>query len=128
MAFLVPYLVAASCNKAHDDYYKELFELYQSGEWKYKKECCYKKLSTCCKNMFCSFKPKPESEPLLEEHDHKYAAKCRARSLWKKKKDFDFCPQIFGVSIPISSPSYTYSFIISLIAVVFSFIQNKYTC
>ena len=130
LAFLVPYLMAASCNKAHDDYYKALFEFYQSGEWKYKEKSCYDKLRTCCDGLCsCRFKPKDCTETsLLKSHDRKYAAKCRAGSLWKKTKDFDFCPQIFGVSIPINSSIYTYSFILSLITVVFSFIQNKYTC
>ena len=143
LSFLSPYIMAVICNNAHNDYFEALLEVYQNGTYKCEEDCCeefvafcrkiccYKCGKDCCKEFvaFCRKFCCCEEYNQVQVEDS--ISEYYIRSLWKKieKKDnFDFCPNIFGITIPISSPSYTYTLILTLIAVVFSFIQNDYTC
>ena len=118
VTFLLPYLMAVKCNEAHNDYYEALLELYQNGHYKCEEEDYFK---ACRKNLCCCQKNETgdydslDDEPVDGQHSKYYA-----RSLWKKieKKDnLDFRPNLFGASIPINSPIYTYALIISLFSV-----------
>ena len=117
--FLLPYLMAVKCNEVHSDYYKALLELYQNGQYKCEEEDYFK---ACRKNLCCCQKNETgdydslDDEPVDGQHSKYYV-----RSLWKKiekKDDLDFRPNLFGASIPISSPIYTCTLILSLFGVI----------
>lgn len=51
----------------------------------------------------------------------KYFSLVKANDI-KKEEKFDFNSGIFGISIPLDSPGYTFAIILSLIAIVFNFV------
>ena len=65
-----------------------------------------------------------KKEEKTTEYSPSAEDKYYARSLWKKieKRDqFDFCPSFLGISVPISSPGYTFSVVLAFIAILFNF-------
>ena len=130
-AFFLPYLMAVLCNKAHSDYYNALLEIYQNV--KIKDDFWNNKLEEWYEKCPCSSEEAEASEYENLDNLHveltNYASgispedRYYARSLQKieKRNEFDFCPSFLGISIPISSPGYTFSVVLAFIAIIFNF-------
>ena len=90
-AILIPYLLAVWMNEAHRKYYRKMTEEYQ---------------------LIAIILDRD-----LTDEQKDYISEAIMKKI-ELNTDFDFCPQILDISIPIKSPGYTVTILIAVFALI----------
>ena len=106
---MIPYTIGLYLNKAHSDFLKRISEQL----------LVYHKEGTECNST--EFKDYDKEDEEMTKYFYEALGKRIV-----KEEEYDFIPS-FGVSIPLDSPGYTFTILLSIMAIVFNLCMTAFT-
>lgn len=149
MAFFLPYYMATWMNIAHQRYHAKMMATYLEVKiiLHFDDDSSERSVAYLCKpgNIKClqesSFNSTDTDErrPLFPQEFEQFQDTERVNELYKqycwealivqgkanlsKVADFDFVPLFLNISIPLDSSGYTFTILLTLVSIVFSFVH-----